>query len=524
MTLACRAVAALSSEISLQRRLLALRSPENFGLVYLGHYLEHPPSALHRRLYQLLGEAGSARGARIAVAAPRGHAKSTVVSLIYPLWALLSGAEPLTLLLSATRDQAASHLRNIRSELETNERLLMDFPELAAIARGRRPKPWRGNALHMPGGAMIRALGAGEQIRGARHRQHRPSMIICDDLEAPERVVSAEQRAQLCEWFTKTLLKAGDAGTNVVLIGTVLHYDSLLARYTAHRPQPGWQAEKFQALNKRPDDEAAWQRWQSIYAGHDEWDGRGGREAALAYFRANEQDMLAGAEVLWPEREPLYELMEMMVREGRAAFDSEKQNEPLDPEQCLFRPGSFHFWDEEFANTKALLGAIGREARVSIAWDPSMGASQSRGDYSAIVVVAHDRGPDLIYVLAADLERRPPDQSIKRLVQYAQMFKPTEIGVERNGFQELLQRDLSDALRRAHCHGRVHALQNTGDKRSRIGSLQPRIEHGQLVFSARQSELLEQLRQFPLGRHDDGPDALEMACRLIHMPWAQVYT
>ena len=40
------------------------------------------------------------------------------------------------------------------------------------------------------------------------------------------------------------------------------------------------------------------------------------------------------------------------------------------------------------------------------------------------------------------------------------------------------------------------------------------MRNGYLLFRRDQEELLRQLTQFPMGRHDDGPDALEGAVRL----------
>lgn len=57
----------------------------------------------------------------------------------------------------------------------------------------------------------------------------------------------------------------------------------------------------------------------------------------------------------------------------------------------------------------------------------------------------------------------------------------------------------------------LRKVQNTTNKRSRITALQPLVAQGMIRFSRRHTLLLEQLRQFPLGAHDDGPDALEMA-------------
>ena len=45
----------------------------------------------------------------------------------------------------------------------------------------------------------------------------------------------------------------------------------------------------------------------------------------------------------------------------------------------------------------------------------------------------------------------------------------------------------------------------------RVASLQPDVKNGYILFRRDQSLLLQQLRQFPLGAHDDGPDALEGA-------------
>jgi predicted phage terminase large subunit-like protein len=62
-------------------------------------------------------------------------------------------------------------------------------------------------------------------------------------------------------------------------------------------------------------------------------------------------------------------------------------------------------------------------------------------------------------------------------------------------------------------HLNVRGQTSKGNKRTRIEGLEPLIAQGRLLFSRQHDKLLEQLRQFPLGAHDDGPDALEMAVR-----------
>jgi len=73
---------------------------------------------------------------------------------------------------------------------------------------------------------------------------------------------------------------------------------------------------------------------------------------------------------------------------------------------------------------------------------------------------------------------------------------------------------LDNLTRRAQTVG-VHfnkrPINSKANKQARIEGLETLVTQGQIVFSRRHKILLEQLRQFPHGKHDDGPDALEMA-------------
>ncbi|MFI4892147.1 MAG: hypothetical protein ACIAQ0_01750, partial [Phycisphaerales bacterium JB058] len=327
--------------VSHARRELAARSPADFGRVYLPHHFETAPSSMHVEINELLVSASKSRGARLAIAAPRGHAKSTLVTLSSVLWSVLYGGESYVMIVSATKEQASQQLKHIKDEIETNPRLHEDFPAINPAGPSGKPTPWRGSRLQLPSGPMLSAVGLGQQIRGLRHKSHRPSLIVIDDLEMPEHVTAAEQRYKTAEWFSGSLLKCGDDRTNVVVVGTVLHYDALLARLLDPVKSPGWTGRKYKALPSEPTNADLWAKWEAIYSGREHYKEQTEREGARAYFEANREAMLESATALWPEREPVQALMEIRVREGRASFDSEKQNEPLDPEHCLFKPESF---------------------------------------------------------------------------------------------------------------------------------------------------------------------------------------
>lgn len=72
--------------------------------------------------------------------------------------------------------------------------------------------------------------------------------------------------------------------------------------------------------------------------------------------------MLKGTEVLWPERENYYQLMEMRLADRQSSFDSEKQNEPIDPDSCLFAGKIFKYWEDECSSVDDLLAKLGGDA------------------------------------------------------------------------------------------------------------------------------------------------------------------
>ncbi len=181
--------------------------------------------------------------------------------------------------------------------------------------------------------------------------------------------------------------------------------------------------------------------------------------------------MLAGTRVLWAEWEDYYDLMVLREREGRASFQAEKQNEPIDPDECIFAESTLHFWDEEFDDVQALLAAH-PGAYFYGACDPSLGRSKKRGDYTAIVILLQTQ-KEINYVVAADIARRTPDEAIDRIVSYAKMYRMRYFMVETNQFQDLLAQNLEKTARAAGVSLRLTKLISSANKQARISALEP---------------------------------------------------
>ncbi len=465
---------------------------------YLPDHFTRPPSKMHCWLARHLDQMPHVDGAKLNLLGPRGGAKSTIGTLAFPLRMALEKQEPYIWIVSDTKHQAAAHLENIKTELTENPRLAEDFPQAA----GQGPV-WRAGAVVLQNGVSIEAFGTGQRIRGRRRGAHRPTLIICDDLQNDGHMQSALQREHSRTWFHGTLLKAGTSRTHLVNLATALHTEALAMQLNR---TPGWISRIFRAIHRWPDHMSLWQQWEALYT---DVENPRHRQAAWDYYQKHASAMNEGAEVLWPEEEDLYRLMCMRAEEGHTAFEREKQNSPINPELCE--------WPEAYFDENIWFDAWPKNLRVkALALDPSKGADARRGDYSALVMLGVDRHG--ILYLEADLARRPTPQIVADGVELYRTFRPDVFGIEANQFQDLLGGEFESEFRRQGIlGGRPLPIENRTNKLVRIRRLGPYLSGRRLRFkndSPGTRLLVEQLKQFPLADHDDGPDAAEMAIRL----------
>ncbi|MEQ8839038.1 MAG: hypothetical protein RID07_19690, partial [Lacipirellulaceae bacterium] len=188
-----------------------------WGQRYLPRHFRQAPSKLHLWLGEQLDRLRLSRGGKLNVIGPRGAAKSTIGSLSFVLQAALEDNEPYIWIVSDTKNQAQTHLENVKHELETNELLAADYPR--AVGIGPR---WRASAIELRNGSIIEAYGTGQRLRGRRRGANRPTLIVCDDLQNDQHIASATQRASSRDWFHGSLLKAGSRTTNLVNLATAL--------------------------------------------------------------------------------------------------------------------------------------------------------------------------------------------------------------------------------------------------------------------------------------------------------------
>jgi hypothetical protein len=465
---------------------------------------------------------------RFGFAAPRSNAKTTLL-LALLLFCVVYRLKRFCIFITSTASLANDFLTDLKHELEDNERLAEDFPE--ACGRGRI---WREDVIVTRNGVRIQALGAGKRIRGRKHRQWRPDLFILDDLEDDEHVRNLEQRDKLHNWLSKAVLKARGVAVKADFLfsGTLLHFDSVLARVLDAKRSPGWRTRIYRAVITWAERADLWQQWEEIYTDWRKPDAER-LASAEAFFDAHRDAMLAGTEVLWPEGEPYLELMRQRIDDGPLAFQSEKQNEPLDPSQCKFPEVWFEWFDEvEEDGVVWLIPEKGDRIRLADcdlygACDPSKGKSDKGGDPSAIVTIAAYPGQHLssyagryrsFWVLDGDVAWRVPPAILQRILDLHQLRRYQRFGMEAVQFQELFAEDLQQrSLSDKNAQG-LHVVKLTpiSDKTLRIEKLAMYIYGGRLKFSKRVvGAYYDQHRFFDQHPHDDGPDGTELCLETI---------
>lgn len=468
-----------------------------FRRTYFPHYTRRKDgtptgdSLLHQWLDVALPAAvNAAAGVKLACAAPRGEAKTTFVDVFFLLWCVVTGRKRYILIIADALEQAASFLEAVKVELESNPRLMADFGCHCGVGR-----VWNVGTIITAQNVKIQAFGAGKRMRGLRHGPHRPDLALLDDLENDENVRSPEQRDKLESWLLRTVLSLGpaDDSMDVVYIGTILHYDSVLAR-TLKKPQ--WQGRTFRAVERMPDRMDLWDAWERIYKTPPD-----GPEAARAYYEERRAEMERGAVVSWPTFRPLYTLM-CKRAEDRAAFDSEQQNDPLVGDAAPFAE-VLVYW-HELPSGLLPFGAC----------DPSLGKAGAGRDPSALLVGGLHRETLRLFVLEAHIRKRHPDRIIQDMIALQRRYACLSWAVETVQFQEFFADVLVREAARQGIPMPVWPVKNHADKTLRIESLHPYFAQGRILLAPEQHTLLDQLRHFPLADHDDGPDALEMLWRV----------
>ncbi len=415
------------------------------------------------------------------IIAPPRHSKSEHVSRRLPAYILGRNPDATIIACSHSAHMAASMNRSVQRIIDSDAYRVL-FPDTRLFGQNivtRATGTWLRNSsvFEVVGRrGVYQNYGVGQGIAGAGANY----VIIDDPFKKDEEAYSPVIRQKIYDWYGADVYTRVEGVGGILLTNTRWHRDDLAGRLLKDMAGEG-------------------DKWTVLHL------------PAIREDEPCEYDPREPGEALWPWKKTIEELRQIESVEGPTKWAALYQGKPraeggAEWPDTYFGP---EIWFDEWPRTPA--------CKV-IALDPSKGVGGKHGDYSAFVIVL--LAPDGTLYVDADMRN---DRNMSIIIETAfelqNLWKPDRFGVETNQFQELMADVMAkDCLSHGIANMPVMKIDNRVNKEIRIRRLSSWLSQHKVRFKhgSRGAKLLvEQLIDFPNADHDDGPDALEMAVRMI---------
>lgn len=425
---------------------------------YFAHYVKYKTAEFQNEIFDLTE---NETYGNIFIVAFRGCGKSTIVTTSYPIWSILGQQQKkFVLILCQTQSQAKQHMMNMRRELENNVVLKNDLGPFK-----EESDEWGSSSLVFSlMNARVTVASTEQSIRGLRHNQHRPDLIICDDIENIASTKTREGRNKTYEWLTGEVIPTGDRNTRLIIVGNLLHEDSLLMRI------------KEDIQNNKID--GIFKEYPLIQNGQIMWVGK---YPTLAEIELEKRK--AGNEYAW-QREYLLKILpheEKVIHREWIRFYHDLPERKDSDYQGMY---------------------IGVDLAIS---------EKKTADYTAMVMAyIYGSGKNTqIYILPQIVNQKMNFPDTVRMCKdiyssYHSSYTMPNFVIEEVAYQSALSQQLrNEGL---PC---IHSFKpGSGDKRSRLAITANYIKEGKIIFPEKGCEkLLDQLVNFGVEKHDDLADA-----------------
>ena len=396
----------------------------------------------------------------------RGHAKSSHLSLLIPLWLKIQQPRQLSVmvLVSKSEDMAVRLLSDLQAELQYNQAFIRDFG--SQVKAGS----WSEGEFRTSDGCLFVALGRGQSPRGLKDRGKRPDYIVIDDIDDDELIRNPRRVGDALEWALTALAGTMAMGRGrFVMVGNRIGKDSILSRFAE---RPGIYHTCVNALD------------------------RNGLPS-------------------WPENYTPDEIRRMREFIGERRFQKEYMNNPIN-EGAVFQRKHIQFG--KILDLK--------QYRTLICYtDPSF-KNSATADYKATLLVGKTPTGEF-HVIKSFVDQTSVTNMVAwhyLIVDYVEGRVPVLYYMEANFMQDLL---LDEFKTVGSITGQQIPIRGDArskpDKFARIEAMSPLFERGLVLLNEREKDspgmitLIDQLLMFEKGSrsHDDAPDALEGALWLL---------
>ncbi len=432
-----------------------------FASTFLGDIFFRPFS----KQSKLVFEAIDSPAQQVLIVAHRGFGKTSGAKAAL-LKRICYREARFALAVSSTASFAEQLAGNLMAEIQGNALIQNVFGSLKDGENWSKQHFKAGDTFVLP-------RGAGQQVRGQNYMNRRPDFILVDDLEDPEGVASPDRRLKLKQWFFADLLNSVDRGSKnwkVIVIGTLLHEDSLIANLM---DDPAWHIVNIPLC----DDDLI-----SCYP--DFMDDSGVRA-----------------------------LYDKFLAQGQAdVFAREYQNKPISGLDAIFKSD---YWKDKYYEPAEILS--NKDIYYVTIVDPAKTVKLS-ADYSAVVTIGIDLDKHRLYFHDCVSEHFHPDELYDEMLRQVQVHGSRILAVEVTSLHEFITQPILNELRKRQIHVQFEELKARDKKERRIAQLAPYYRQGYVYHNKNVSAKLEgQLMSFPRSKYDDVSDAFAYVIELLEL-------
>ena len=432
---------------------------------------------VHYEVYDLLESNDIEKS---AIALPRGLAKSTIASFLYPMWKILhkpADRDLFITIISESQSQSVNFLTRIKNALSNNKKIRSYYGDFGSNTAIR----WREDDIILANGARVSALGTGQKVRGQIQDDTRVNIIILDDFESELNALTAEARQRNRKWIMEAVLPSlSQTDGRLIAIGTTISEDCFL-----------------QWVKDAPDWKVIWKSVIDEY-GHS----------------------------IWPEMYPIERIEQLRAgfehMGNISGFFQEYMNQPQSPDDAPFKPeymktyhGDLTFedgrWYLDWDRKKRLLNVF-----MGVDLASSLG---TRADYTVLATIGKDAWGNE-FLLDVNRSRSNPAKHPDMIIDCYMKWKHQGVYIESQSYQESCRATVRMMCeeKKVYIPGLEKKITHRNSKSERLMSLVPLFAQGKFFFRTTDMDPQREFLAFPKGKNDDLLDGIWLASNYGYRP------
>lgn len=456
-----------------ERKFLAEQSFGLFCVYYFKDYFKYALSPYHYDFFTDCHDLVDNKIREVAWIAFRESGKTSIAKL-FVIWLIANNKRRYINVDSFDKENAERILFDVAFEMTNNKRLQADFGVLFSKERSINDiKQNRINNFVCQNGVRVEAHSTQESVRGRLHLNQRPDCLILDDIETNKTKDSQAYTKQVADHISEAMAGMSPDGFMLYLGNYITEYGNIENLFKRAENDPKIRVRNIPVII---DGKPA---WESKYALTDEEAKKTGKVSI-----EDKQRQL-----------------------GSLVFSYEMMNQPIDDNLAEFKKEYIQYGEPK------------GNCLTFVTIDPAV-SEKTYADYTGITI--NKVNEDNFWYVQSYRQRMNTKDLIDHIFYIQQTYKPEVIGIEKTAFTIAIEPFLQDEMRKRNIYPYIKPLTHTiSSKEARIRALIPRWESKSIFLYGDNTDLLQEMRVFPKGQHDDTLDSFAMQEEIAYKPHRQ---